>query len=304
MAWINQAAHQTIPANSNLRIYSLQGNFLSSVSGDRPVQIQVTPLRDTKSFSTRFVMLSQEVDGKVKNCASAIADFYNAGDKTTLVYSSKPMRSSVTHHSKLEPTNQLIEKQVQEGIVHRKLSEMYIKSYSPFRFYTTTIPTPESATYHNLQGWNFKRPIGQEDLALTERTIYDWIKPNFNLQEITTSSSRRNSALSTSWLCYALDSMVAHSPLVLSQRFVQHVSDLSSLDFSIRFHDNNEGSDLSEYLLRQVNTVVGNHEKQFSQGQIFNEGEDGELSLVASITQTCILRGKEGKDGKVRLEKL
>lgn len=113
-----RAAHLSLPPDSKHRIYSIQGNYLGPTASDRPVKIRITSLRQTRTFITRLVLLSQDFDGKQRSCLSCIVDFYVSSGSTMLKYSTPPSHQ-VTHHSKLQEISEHLESLVKKGEMTR-----------------------------------------------------------------------------------------------------------------------------------------------------------------------------------------
>lgn len=78
----------------------------------------------------------------------------------------------------------------------------------------------------------------------------------------------------------------------------------SSSDFSVRFHL--DDFDAEGWFFREMKTISSGDERTFNEAKVWVEDEkvEGGLNLVASMSQTCVLRAKEGKAEKDRKSKL
>src|ERR1700753_2502655 len=95
------AAHASVPAG--FHAYSVLGHFLGPALVDRPLRCEVRSLRDTRSFGTRQVLVSQEWDGVSRGgdayqektqrlVLSMVADFQIKEPASAMVFSAGPRR--------------------------------------------------------------------------------------------------------------------------------------------------------------------------------------------------------------------
>lgn len=93
------AACKTAP--SGFHLYSALGHYLGPTSTDRHLVCSVQETRNTRTFATRRVQVSQEqANGKPRICLELLADF-QVKEPPLLVYSTKPSRKQLARLSDL-----------------------------------------------------------------------------------------------------------------------------------------------------------------------------------------------------------
>jgi len=80
-----------LSAGPTYRLYSALGSFLGPALTDRTLQVHVTTIRDTRTFATRLVEVSQIQDsGTSRPCMTFLADFQVPEPATLMTYSTPP----------------------------------------------------------------------------------------------------------------------------------------------------------------------------------------------------------------------
>lgn len=322
------AAYQTLPAEalSKLRIYTVLGSFLGPTSLDEPLELEVTSLRDTRSFATRAVVASQLIKGKGadesmvrRNCLFLIIDFIATQGMTTILkYSAQP---NGQHPEMLARREDLpdyegdVASAVEAGQISREASDKYMEAFRPARELTDARISRQGIVGQTMNGFSNVRASTQDGRPLTQRTSYDWFKSKRALEICTSSESSSSARLeklilpptpaaaSACFLAFQMDAMIAFIPLSHSHIFYTSAEACSSLDVALRFHV--DDIDAQDWHLRELFTLAGSDERTYSESRLFRETEQGKrrdtdgsdnsadrFQLVATMTQTSVLRGK------------
>ncbi|KNG91691.1 hypothetical protein ANOM_000192 [Aspergillus nomiae NRRL 13137] len=86
------AAYQTVQASFHL--YSICGHFIRAARTDRSLICQIERVRDTRTFQTRVIRVSQEGnDASTQLCFIASADFHIEEPRSMVTYSTLPQTS-------------------------------------------------------------------------------------------------------------------------------------------------------------------------------------------------------------------
>ncbi len=269
-------ASQTIP--SEFHVSSVVGCFLAAATITTQLICSVESVRDTKSFLTREVRVSQaERDGKQRLCQIVLVDFHRR-EPAFLTYSSPPTRT----YSSLQnciPSPEIRNVLVAKGTIstgEAKLYDQFVGS-TLLRFFDQR-PCPESMSAQTLAGVGKNVLTTQEQLPISSRTSAEWVKNKVPL------ASR---AEKVSGLAFFMDTALSFIPLVHSHRFLDEVGPCASLDFAMRIFD--EDASLNDWHLREMQTVCAAGGLTYSESRLW----DSKGMLVASMTQHCILREKQ-----------
>lgn len=268
-----QAAGQTV--KPNYVIYSAMGNYLGPSSTERKLIFTVTRLRDTRTFATRFVQVSQEMDdGSVRMCLTMLADFQVKEQASLLTYTSPPSKkySSVgKSFTYKEKALELLEKkQIPEKIV-----TILDQQFGVMDQFTDTRAAPEGLISHNVVGIAKHIKTPQEDVPPALRTSADYFKSRHPFD----SSLEHFSALG-----FVLDGYLSFLPLSQNHLFMDDASACSSLDFALRFFTTE--IDITKWHFKELRTVTAAEGRTYSETRLWDENEN----MVASMTQQCILR--------------
>ena len=299
------AAYQTVTIKNDKMpaIYSVMGHYLGGGRVGSPVRLKVTLLRDTRTFATRLILMSQTIDGVDRICLSCTVDFIYQSPTPQQIstYWRAPSRE-VTHHSKLLEAEKHLEQDVKEGSISQKAADAWRRWFG-HRFTRLVLkPTPEGIAYYKWNGMVQRRKTGQEPLHVTERRDFDWFKPREALQY---SAQAQNGALlpptalaaTAAFVAYELDAYLPALPLFFQTHTLADTASSSALDFALRFHQPNLNPDA--WFLREFTSDVSADERSYAQAHLWQEESDGSLSLIATMSQACILRGKPPSQGKL-----
>ncbi|KAK1597064.1 acyl-CoA thioesterase II [Colletotrichum navitas] len=272
-----QAACSTVPAHYLL--YSTTGNYLGPALTDRKLKCSVRRVRDTRTFATRLVEISQDQDyGKSRLCMIMLADFQVKEEKSLFVYSAPP---SMPYSSPEEcpAVEERTKDLVRRGIVTEKEVKLYMASFGLNERFLETRGVPETVGPNNLLGIAKKAKTPQDDLHLTSKTSADWFRcrhPIGRLQD------------RLAGLAFILDGAVSFVPLTHSNKFLDDAGPCSSLDFALRFFTGDV--DLAKWHIREMKTITGNDGRTYTEARLW----DREGNMVAIMNQQSIMRPPKG----------
>lgn len=115
-------------------LYTASGNFLGPAQTDRKVTARVLPVRDTRTFCTRFLTLSQRADdGSERSVMSLLADFHVPEKGSILEYSAEPsMAFSPPEKSWTEA--QMKQEALEKGCP-KQIIEFYESRYTLWKYF-------------------------------------------------------------------------------------------------------------------------------------------------------------------------
>ncbi|PSN58921.1 Thioesterase/thiol ester dehydrase-isomerase [Corynespora cassiicola Philippines] len=268
-----RAACATVPQTH--RLYSALGHFLGPAMLDQKLHCKVFRVRDTRSFATRRVEVSQLQNGASRVVLQVSADFHVV-EREMFNYSAPP---AVFYTGNEEsPTVQAsAEDLLARRLITKKDMEMSATMFAVgSRFFENRLP-PESMSAQNLNGLAKTAKTTQDQLELTRRSSGDWYR---------LKSTSGNSNDQVACLAFLMDGGLAGLPLAHQKMFLDDAGACSSLDFALRVFQS--GVDLREWHLRESLTIAGGHGRTYSEGRLW----DRFGNMVASMTQQCILRPK------------
>ncbi|OGM49671.1 hypothetical protein ABOM_001837 [Aspergillus bombycis] len=249
------AAYQTVQPLFHL--YSICGHFIRAARTDRRLICQVERVRDTRTFQTRVIRVSQEGDGaSIQLCFIASADFHIEEPRSMVTYSTLPQ-------TKLPLTN------------------TGISTISP--------QTPkEHGLYRNLERFLDMQPA----TAAASKHKEDGHKgpssapSRFSAERFRTQAPLGSEAEHVSALAFYMDKGLAYIPANHSGYALTDASACATLDFSLRLftHD----IDMRQWHLTEATTSVAGNARAFSEGRVWDENG----RLIASMTQQTLLRPK------------
>lgn len=278
------AAYRTVPPNYHL--YSMLGNYLGPAYADRPLRAKVRTVRQTRTFATRQIEISQKRDdGKQRVCVIAIADFH-VPEPATLMEYSKPPSKEYPHYNSLPPQKEVFQKLMDDGKISQDLLKTHSKLFALMENYFDQRPLPDSIFAQNLFGVAGSLPTTQDYLPITSKTTEDWVKSREKM-----STPAENLAS----LAFLIDGAIAFMPLSFSHMWFDDISACSSLDFALRFFKTGDEVDLEKWHLREMSTKVGSEGRTYGESWIWDEHG----KAVACMSQQCIMRPPPGK-GKLR----
>ncbi|KAL2109486.1 hypothetical protein VUR80DRAFT_2366 [Thermomyces stellatus] len=269
-----QAAFQTV--KPGYLPYSVMGNYLGPAFIDRPLFCSVRRLRDTRTFATRQVYVSQKLDdGSTRMCMAVLADF-QVREKATMYEYSAPALKKYSPVDKCIPTPQLAESMADKGLLSREQADLFNIMFGMKSRFMESRLCPEGVSGQNLGGLA-KVPTSQDRLRVTEKTSAEWTR----VRHPTPRLSDKFAALG-----FMMDEALSFLPLTLNGKTLYEATACSSLDFAMRFFT--AEFDLNQWLFREWNTVAGRDGRTYSESRIW----DLQGNMVANMTQQSILRPK------------
>jgi acyl-CoA thioesterase II len=267
------AAYETV--SSDYHCFSIMGNYLGPALTDRKFYCHIRRIRDTRTFASRQVEVSQEQDdGTQRPCVILFAEFQRQEATTLLSYSAPP----TTQYSSLEasPTKaENIDSLLKDGKVPQKMVDVFETVFGLMERFWETKPAPEAILAQNLYGMAKHLPTTQDHLPLTSKTSAEWVRSKSNLAK---------EADQISALAFYMDGALSFIPLSYNHMFLQDAGACSSLDFALRIFSNTV--DLNDWHLKEMKTHNGAEGRTYSEAQIW----DQKGHMIASMTQQCVLR--------------
>lgn len=303
-----QAAFHSLPEirneeskSSPWAIYSANGLFLGPTLIDRPVQYTVTLLRDTRTFVTRFIVGSQKYDGKARNCFCITIDFtlktQSAGPhhneaKLPLSFSCAPSQS----YPPVEELGDLfteVSDRVKRGELDAKVQERLLGTFALIDQVSTLRNVKGGIIEESVVGILRRKgtPYQVEVPDITKRRNVDYFKARETLTPIPANDDSlplNEEALQASYLAFLIDGALAFYPLIESGMALHDAGACSTLDFAIRYHDD-ETDYFNNFHLREMRTYCASRERTFNEALIW----DLDGKLTASVSQQCVLRPKK-----------
>jgi acyl-CoA thioesterase II len=260
-------------------LYTALGTYLGPALTDRRVHCSVRRLRDTRTFATRQVELSQvQDDGTTRLCMAILADFQVREPASMYAYSAPPRRAysapDACPDSKAAAAAMVArglltpEGERQFGVMHGRKD----------RFMETRL-CPEGVAAQNLSGLVPDVKTTQDGLAATEKTTANWTRVRHAMPD----PNDRYAGLG-----FIMDEALSFWPLTLHNKGLHDAAACSSLDFSLRFF--REDFDLTKWHLREWVTIAAAGGRTYTESRLWDE--DG--NMVADMTQQSILRPKPG----------
>jgi acyl-CoA thioesterase II len=273
-AAIQAACHTVSP---EYLLYSAMGNYLGPALIDRRLFCSVRRIRDTRTFATRQVEVSQEQDGGTKRlCMIILADFQVKEAATWQVYSEPPSKS-YSPVEKCLGTVELGDEMIKKGYVPSKLVKIHRTVFGLMMRFFETRPAPEGIGARNLTGVAKSVKTHQDGLPITSKTSADW----FRCQHPLDRPHDRYSGLG-----FIMDGGLSFLPLSHNGQFLDDVGACSSLDFALRFFTNN--FDLNNWHMREMKTVTGGDGRTYSESRLWDQSG----TMIANMTQQSIMRPK------------
>ncbi|KAJ1324188.1 thioesterase family protein [Microdochium nivale] len=263
-----RAAYETVPDTHSL--YSLMGHYHGPASTLQPLTIIVHKTRDTKTFATRRVVLTQlQADGKTTRTVMELLADFQVTEPAALEYSPKTA----------QPYAGVDEQPVEYGAGFDPKAVAATKQLFAMnhRFFESR-GCREGVASQNLHGMLKHTRTTQDARDMSSKTSAEWIR---SLHDLAASRGDRAAAVS-----FLMDGALSFVPLTHNHMFFDDVGACSSLDFALRFMV--PDVDLNEWHLRERTAVSGAYGRTYAEGRLW----DAKGQLVASMTQASILRPK------------
>lgn len=276
------AACQTV--TKGFHCYSLLGNFLGPALIDRKLFCSVRRLRDTRTFATRQVEVSQILDdGSKRLCLFAVADFQIQEPADFMTFSAPPSRKWISFEDTpdLQDTRQAM---VDKGLITKEIATLHSKVFGLGARLFESRYSLDGVMTQNLNGMVKTLPTSQDHLSLTDKVSVDWLRARHKLHSV---------AEHVSALAFILDGALSFVPLAHNHQFLDDCGACSSLDFALRLFSNS--IDANDFHLREMRTIVGREGRTYSETKLW----DKEGRMVCSMTQQSILRPKPEAKSKI-----
>lgn len=266
------AAYKTVL--SKYHPYSATGYYLGPALIDRKLYCSVRSIRDTRTFATRQVEVSQILDSKQKRSVMVMIVDFQVKEASMFEYSAPPIhvypppeacptadewRQTLLESGAAKPevikSNRII-----FGLAERMLDQRRC---------------PGGVMTENLIGALKHVGTSQDHLPLTEKVSADW----FRSRDVLATAAENAAALG-----FVADGALSFVPLSHNHQFLDDSAACSSLDFAFRFFDTSV--DMSKWHLREIKTIAGAGGKTYSEARIWDERG----KMVAIMNQLSIMR--------------
>lgn len=272
------AAYGTVAGGKNThKLYSLVGHYLGPANLEQPLRCRVTRTRDTKSFATRRVEVSQVQprNGKERVVMEATADFHVV-EPAMYEYSAAPQSKIAYSNAASSPDMETAGRAlVQNGVATERQVKATLDAFAVADHFCDHRVPPQSLSAQNFCGVAKGVASPQNNLAITDRTSADWYK----VRKAVRSESEQMACL-----VWIMDGGLSFLPLAHDHKFVSESGPCSSLDFAFRVLSPHV--DLNEWHLTERVTVAAGYGRNYSEGRMWDE----KGNMVASMTQQSILR--------------
>lgn len=273
-----KAACLSVPAGYH--VYSFMGNYLGPAFTDRPLRATTRTIRQTRTFATRHVEVSQKQDdGKERVCLFATADF-QVKEKGSMFEYSRPPSKTYSHHTGLPSAAEAAHNLLNAGKIEKGLHDAFVKAFSVGAPLFDMLLCPEGIFAQNLFGLAKTLPHSQDNLPLTSRTTADWFRSSTYLSTPVDHLAA---------LTFFTDGSLSFCPLSFNHQYLDDSAACSSLDFALRFF---RDVDMNQWQLREIQTHAGSEGRTYSECWIWDE----EGRAIANMSQQSIMRVLPAKE--------
>ena len=257
------------------RLYSAMGYFLSPARIDRKLKCSVQELRNTRTFATRNVTVTQQLDNEtIRTILFTTMDFQVPEKDSILVYSASPT-VRIPQVDTVPTMEEAGERLVREGKVSRAQLETYKATFALNTRLFDIRDCPESVLPHNLNGSGPEANTTQDHLSLTEKSSSHWIRSRSALSTYTENITT---------LAFSSDAAMAFIPQVHDHRALYDNAACGSLDFALRIFSND--LDMNQWHVKEWKTIAGGSGRTYTEARMWNSNG----VLVSSMTEQSILR--------------
>jgi acyl-CoA thioesterase II len=279
-----KCAYLSVP--SGYHLYSMLGHYLGPAYADRPLRANVRTIRQTRTFATRQVEVSQKRDdGEDRVCLVAIADFH-IKEPASLLEFSKPPSMQYSHYANLPSQQEVHQKLLDDGKITQAMLDAHAKTFGLLRHLYDQRPCPETVFPQNLFGMAKDLPTTQDHLPTTSKTNADWFRC---IEPLPTPIDNMTN------LTFLIDGAIAFLPLSFNHLWFDDMGACSSLDFALRFFKSGDEVDVEKWHLREMKTSVGSEARSYGEAWVWDENG----RAVACMSQQSILRPKAGAKEKL-----
>lgn len=262
------AAYQQI--GENFHLYSISGHFIRPAMTDRKLFCQVENIRNSRSFRTREVRVTQEADdGLSRLCLIALADFHVEEPRSMAVYSTSPEAMSLpgSHPGRSTPTPAQAASSTRD--LYREIEKFIeIEPLTPSGRGTTE--------------------FGQETSSSPSRKLDKPSPLAIHAERFRARGPLENEAEQVSGLVFYMDKGLAYIPALHCGYQPSDASACATLDFALRMFDHEV--DIQDWHVTQQRSIVAYNARVYSEGRVW----DSRGRLLACMTQQTILRPNLG----------
>ncbi|KIW31226.1 acyl-CoA thioesterase II [Cladophialophora immunda] len=268
------AAFRTVKPGYNL--YSVLGHFLGPSRTDQRLTCRVQRLRDTRTFATRRVEISQSLpNGEQRLCMTLQADFH-VSEPAMMEYSAPP-ETRYSDVSQCPSVDKIAEELVSKGYITEEAARSYRTATSILLTFFENRFCPEGIWGQTLGGLAKQIRTTQDHLPITSKTSGDWFRATQPL-----SSTAEHLAA----LAFMMDAGPSFMPLIHNNKGMHDAGAASTLDFALRIFVNDV--DTTRWHLRERMTRTAGVGRNYAESRLWDQNG----RMVASMTQQCILRPK------------
>ena len=296
------AACQSVWSHPNhpspdFKLYSIVGHFLGPAKTDRFFSCEVSRVRESRSFKTRRVILTQRYDdGSVRECMALTADFMKIEKEGEMEFSAPPVGNAgkgaeYFTSKELGPggkgsgsMQEIGADLVTKGEATTRDVEIVTNMFGLGAAFVETRLCRDGVGGQTLGGLakRARSSQGRAGVPITDKTTTDWIRIRDRLP-----TEGENMA----GLGFTMDGGLSFLPLIHAEegKFVDDIGPCSSLDFSMRlFQTGDERLELDKWHLKERKTIAAAGGRSYSEGRLWN----AQGKLVAIMSQMGILRPK------------
>ncbi|KAH8662490.1 acyl-CoA thioesterase II [Xylariales sp. PMI_506] len=257
------------------QLYSVLGHYLGPGSLDEKMKCTVERTRDTRSFATRRVRVTQtQPGGKTRTCMELTADFRVAEDGG-LTYSAPPV-SKIPPVDTVPTNEELVATLFADGRMSPEQGGLYNMLDGPLRALMEVRQFPDSVGAQNLTGLLKPVPTSQDHLPIHAKVSAEWVK----LREKRLDSQQEQMAA----LAFCTDLGLSILPFVHSDLRLDQLGLFSSLDFALRVMQPVFDSTKWHISERRTSNAAGGI--TYSETRLWND----QGIMVASMTQQSVFR--------------
>ncbi|KAF5022520.1 hypothetical protein F66182_5422 [Fusarium sp. NRRL 66182] len=267
-----------LTAPPNMSLYSVLGHFHGPASIDNKFYCSVANTRDTRSFATRRVQVKQKTpDGQFRVRLELLADFH-VKEPSDFVYS-EPPRSPWPRPQDCPDLEGLVDGFLQDGMIGNRQSKMLIKEYGAMSHLFEVRQCTGGVSAQNLSGALKDVVTTQDGRSITDKISAEWQR---SVKPLPSQPDHMGA------LAFAMDSGLSFLPLSHNHMWFDDAAACSTLDFALRIFVPEVKVD--EWHVKERRTLRAGSGRTFSESKLWDEHGN----LVASNTQQCIMRIKEG----------
>lgn len=283
-----RSAYQTV--DDGFHAISVLGSFHGPTKVDRNLKCHVFKTRQTRTFATRRVVVSQtQDDGSDRMCAEMFVDFH-VSENGPFEYStppSKEYRIQPLDPQKTATGSEVAYELVEKGRLHKKVADFQLKAYSMTESLYEIRMCRDGVFGQNCWGTAKNLVTAQDDRKIYDKTSADWFRAREQLN---------TEADNVAALAWHLDGGLSFMPLFHDHKSLFDAGPATTLDFALRILRPEVRTDA--WLLRELKTIGAHGARTYSESRVWNEAGE----MVAVMTQTCICRSLDKlKKGKTML---